>query len=159
MRIVKIFIWTEEGQTGGGVDVRMKCLVTGEDSIALGPNKLVYTFLVAQFLMSTGKPETHTANTRTHTHIGKHTHTHTQTLACLCLCCPWFWLLTFLCRSIRAHSATFKSNELPEIFLLLFAISLFISIFSSLIFLYFCRRVFCTFYAVVTALYGNCFGV
>lgn len=59
----------------------MKCLVTGEDSIALGPNKLVYTFLVAQFLMSTGKPETHPA----HTHPA-HTLTHTQTLAS-CLVC------------------------------------------------------------------------
>lgn len=45
----------------------MKCLVTGEDSIALGPNKLVYTFLVAQFLMSTGKPKTHPAHTHTNT--------------------------------------------------------------------------------------------
>lgn len=79
MRIVKIFIWTEWAGAGQGLRLgevwRMKCLVTGEDSIALGPNKLVYTFLVAQFLMSTGKPETHPGHTHpSHTHW--HTHKH-----------------------------------------------------------------------------------
>lgn len=102
-------------------------LVTGEDSIALGPNKLVYTFLVAQFLMSTGKPETHPANTHTNTLTHTHTATHTHADTCLfvLVCCPWFRLLTFLCRSILTRSATFKSNQSNPRFLLFLLLAIF----------------------------------
>lgn len=116
MRIVKIFIWTEWAGVGQGLRLgevgRMKCLVTGEDSIALGPNKLVYTFLVAQFLMSTGKPETHPA----HTHWNTHTLTHTQTLAswlvCACVVLRlgcWHFSVAAFC----SRTATSRSNTVP----------------------------------------------
>lgn len=140
MRIVKIFIWTgccrEQGKAGPGLGEEwMKCLVTGEDSIALGPNKLVYTFLVAQFLMSTGKPETHPA----HTHPA-HTLTHTQTLAS-CLVCACV-VLGFGCWhfSVAAFSSRSATSKHRFSFFLLLQFSLFISGFAFSFFFFLSSR-------------------